>query len=300
MKLKKTQFHHMLIKLAFKSNLLLGESPVWNSFDNLLYFIDIKNPSIHRLHFSSGCFQSISAPSEIGCIAFAKDGSLIAAMQDGLAHVDFERSKYSYFSAIDTDLPNNRPNDGKCDKAGRLWIASMDNKEVNPSGRLWCISHLTTPILWDSNFVIGNGIDWSPDAKKMYFTDSVNRSIFVYDYDLSTGSIKNKKIFAQIPKTHGFPDGLTVDSEGYIWSAHWDGWQITRYAPDGTIDLVIKVPAPRPTSLIFGGPHLNTLYITSARYGLTAEDLKVAPHSGSIFAYESSVQGQPCNLYFNQ
>jgi len=290
----------MLLELVLKSNLLLGESPIWNSFDNSLYFVDIKNPSIHRLQFPSGCFESISAPSEIGCIALSQDGNLIAAMQSGLAHVDFKTSRYSYFSSIDTDLSNNRPNDGKCDKVGRLWIASMDNQENNPSGRLWCISHLTKPKVWDSNFVIGNGIDWSPDGKKMYFTDSVNRSIFVYDYDLSNGSIKNKKTFAQIPKAHGFPDGLTVDSEGYIWSAHWDGWRITRYAPDGAINLVIEVPIPRPTSLAFGGSNLNRLFITSASYGLTTEDLIRSPHSGSIFAYESSVPGQTCNRYSSQ
>lgn len=290
----------MLFELVLKSNLLLGESPVWNSFDNSLYFVDIKNPSIHRLHFPSGCFESISAPSEIGCILFSQDGKLIAAMQSGLAHVNFETSKYSYFSSIDTDRLSNRPNDGKCDKAGRLWIASMDNNEVKPSGRLWCISHLTKPKIWDSNFVIGNGIDWSPDGKKLYFTDSVNRSIFIYDYDLSNGSIKNKKIFATIPKGYGFPDGLTVDSEGYIWSAHWDGWRITRYAPNGAIDLVVEVPVPRPTSLTFGGSNLNRLFITSASYGLTAEDLARSPNSGSIFAYESSVPGQACNRYFSQ
>jgi sugar lactone lactonase YvrE len=221
-------------------------------------------------------------------------------MQSGLAHVNFETSKYSYFTSIDTDRLCNRPNDGKCDKAGRLWIASMDNQEINPSGRLWCISHLTKPKIWDSNFVIGNGIDWSPDGKKMYFTDSVNRSIFIYDYDLSNGSIKNKKIFATIPKGYGFPDGLTVDSEGYIWSAHWDGWRITRYAPNGAIDLVVEVPVPRPTSLTFGGSNLNRLFITSASYGLTAEDLARSPNSGSIFAYESSVPGQACNRYFSQ
>lgn len=290
----------MLFELVLKSNLLLGESPVWNSFDNSLYFVDIKNPSIHRLHFPSGCFESIAAPSEVGCIVFSQDGILIAAMQSGLAHVNFETSKYSYFSSIDTDRLSNRPNDGKCDRAGRLWIASMDNQENNPSGRLWCISHLTKPKIWDSNFVIGNGIDWSPDGKKMYFTDSVNRSIFVYDYDLSNGSIKNKKIFATIPKGHGFPDGLTVDSEGYIWSAHWDGWRITRYAPNGAIDLFVEVPVPRPTSLAFGGSNLNRLFITSASYGLTAEDLARSPNSGSIFAYESSVPGQACNRYSNQ
>jgi len=289
----------MSVNLVLKSNCLLGESPLWNYFDDSLYFVDIKKPSINRLSVRSGYFESIEAPTEIGCIALTQDGNLIAAMQSGLAFVNFSTSKYSFFSSIDNDLKNNRPNDGKCDAVGRLWIASMDNNEINPSGRLWCTSHLAPPAIWDSNFVIGNGIDWSPDSKKMYFTDSVNRMIYVYDYDLHSGSITNKRIFAKIEKVDGFPDGLTVDCEGYIWSAHWDGWRITRYSPSGIIDRIIRTPVPRPTSLTFGGQNLTNLYITTACHGLSETDLKKSPLSGSLFVYESSVPGRLCNLYLS-
>lgn len=287
----------MSLNLALKINCLIGESPLWNPLDSSIYFVDIKKPSINKLCVINNKYETITAPSEIGCIAFKKGGGLVAAMKSGLALVDFSSPHYSFFSSIDSDLVNNRPNDGRCDKAGRLWIASMDNNEINPSGRLWCIQHSTASKVWDSNFIIGNGIDWSPNSQKMYFTDSVNRTIYVYDFNLAYGAIKNKKIFAKIPDSDGFPDGLTVDSQGFVWSAHWDGWRITRYTPDGTIDLVVPLPVPRPTSLTFGGNNLKSIFITSASYGLSSDDLIKAPLSGSLFIFESHVSGQSCNLY---
>ena len=162
---------------------------------------------------------------------------------------------------------------------------------------LWRISSLAPPKMMDKNFVVGNGIDWSPDSTKMYFTDSVNKTIFVYDFNLDDGTIKNKSVFAKVSHRDGFPDGLTVDSQGFIWSAHWDGWRVTRYNPNGLVDMIVELPVPRPTSLAFGGPNLSSLFITSASFGLTTESINKAPLSGAIFVYNSHISGQPCNLY---
>lgn len=287
----------MSLDVAYKTNSLLGESPVWNHQDNSIYFVDIKKPAINRFSTENLVFESIGAPGEIGCIVLNKTGGLVAAMEGGLAFVDFEKSNYRFFSSIDTDRLSNRPNDGKCDANGRLWIASMDKKEKEASGRLWSISSLATPKIMDKNFIIGNGIDWSPDSKKMYFTDSMNRVIYVYDFDLSSGSIRNKSIFAKISAADGYPDGLTVDSQGFIWSAHWDGWRLSRYTPDGSIDKIVVLPVPRPTSITFGSSNFSKLYITSARYGLTSDELKRAPLSGSLFVYDAIIPGKPCNLF---
>jgi sugar lactone lactonase YvrE len=287
----------MPIHLAFNSHCLLGESPVWSPLDQSIYFIDIKKLSINRFCIADGLFESIPTPSEIGCIVLKQGGGIVAAMQSGLAFVDFTVKEYSFFCNIDGDIPTNRPNDGKCDGAGRLWIASMDNNEVSSSGRLWRISSTTVPKIVDSNFVVGNGVDWSPDSKTMYFTDSVNRTIYAYDFDLENGTICNKQVFAIIPESDGFPDGLIVDSQGFIWSAHWDGWRVTRYAPSGSIDRVINLPVPRPTSLAFGGANLSSLFITSASYGLTSAELMNAPLSGGLFIYNSTVSGRLSNQY---
>lgn len=278
--------------LAHHTNSLLGESPIWNPIDNSIYFVDIKKRVINRFCILTEELESIPAPSEIGCIVLNAGGGLVAAMHSGLAFVDFHNSEYSFLTSIDNDELNNRPNDGKCDELGRLWVASMDNKEIRPSGRLWKISSSKSRKIMDSNFIVGNGIDWSPDSKKMYFTDSTNRIIYVYDFDLIDGSIKNRKVFAAIPESAGYPDGLAVDSYGYIWSAHWDGWQITRYCPNGNIDMTVSMPVPRPTSLAFGGENLSTLYITSASFGLSPDQLRISPLSGGLFAYDSPVSGR--------
>ncbi len=287
----------MSLNVAYKLSCLLGESPVWNCEDDCVYFIDIKKPAINRFSTKSLIFETIDAPSEIGCIVLNRTGGLVAAMENGLAFVDFKKSQYKFFSLIDSECFGNRPNDGKCDITGRLWIASMDKKEKEPSGKLWSISSSATPKIMDKNFIIGNGIDWSPDSQKMYFTDSINRIIYIYDFDASSGSIKNKKVFVKISPLEGYPDGLTVDSQGYIWSAHWDGWRLTRYTPDGFVDKIVTLPVPRPTSMAFGNSNLSKLYITSASHGLTSDELKRAPLSGSLFVYDASIPGKPCNLF---
>jgi len=287
------------LDIACKIDCILGESPIWSPKDASIYFIDIKKSAIIRFSTNNHQFQSIPTPAEIGCIVLNKKGGLVAALQTGLALVNFESQKFNFFLDIDIDRPSNRPNDGKCDAMGRLWVATMDQKEISPTGRLWRISSQGVSKVMDKNFIIGNGIDWSPDFKKMYFTDSANRTIYVYDFDLKNGSIKNKKIFVKISDLDGYPDGLTIDRDGYIWSAHWDGWRITRYSPNGTVDKIISLPIPRPTSLIFGGADYSNLYITSARYGLTKSQIETSPLSGSLFVYDAKITGRPSNPFEN-
>jgi sugar lactone lactonase YvrE len=144
----------------------------------------------------------------------------------------------------------------------------------------------------DTGFTISNGLGWSPDDTRFYFTDSAARTIYVYDYDIDTGAIANRRVFAQLAEGVGTPDGLSVDSEGFVWSAHWDGWCITRYDPDGKVDRVLNLPVPRPTSCTFGGPNLDILYVTSARIRLSAHQLAEAPLSGGVFAIRAGVRGQ--------
>jgi sugar lactone lactonase YvrE len=143
-----------------------------------------------------------------------------------------------------------------------------------------------------SGIGVSNGLGWSPDNRLMYYTDSRKHTIWVYDFDLESGSISNQRVFAQTPSAY-VPDGLTVDAEGYVWSAKWDGWKIVRYAPDGSIDQEVQLPVQRPTSCIFGGSDLMDLYITSASTGLSEIKLKEQPQAGSVFVLESEVRGLP-------
>jgi sugar lactone lactonase YvrE len=140
---------------------------------------------------------------------------------------------------------------------------------------------------------VSNGLGWSPDDRRFYFTDSGTRRIYVYDYDIETGAVAGRRTFVALPEGMGVPDGLAVDAEGFVWSAQWDGWCVTRYDPDGRVDRVINLPVPRPTSCAFGGPDLSTLYITSARIRLSAQQLAEAPLSGSVFALATATRGLP-------
>jgi sugar lactone lactonase YvrE len=149
----------------------------------------------------------------------------------------------------------------------------------------------------DRGFHVANGVGWTPDDRLFYFTDTQKQVIYAYDFDLASGEIANRRMFITVPEAEGKPDGMTVDAEGFLWVAHWDGWCVTRYDPDGKVDRVINLPVPRPTSCVFGGPDLQTLYVTSARIRLSAAQLAEAPLSGSVFSIDTGIKGLPENLY---
>jgi sugar lactone lactonase YvrE len=230
-------------------------------------------------------------PEPVGAIALRAGGGLVAAARSGFAYIDRDGAMSPAFCTPEADRPGNRFNDGKCDRAGRFWAASMHDGETDPSGSLYRLDASHRCERADDGFVIGNGLGWSPDNRTFYFTDSVARRIFAYDFDIDSGAIGRKRLFATIPDDAGFPDGLCVDAEGHVWSAHWDGWRVTRYAPDGRIVEVLRVPVPRPTSCAFGGSDLATLFITSARINLGAADLARSPLSGSVLSLRPDRNG---------
>jgi sugar lactone lactonase YvrE len=145
----------------------------------------------------------------------------------------------------------------------------------------------------DRGFTISNGIGWGPDDRTMYFTDTPSRRIYRYDFDATTGGIANRRVFVEAEPGHGGPDGMTVDAEGFVWSAQFDRWCIHRYAPDGTLDRAVRMPVQRPTTCMFGGPDLATLYVTSARMDLADAALAAQPQAGGVFALEPGVRGLP-------
>jgi sugar lactone lactonase YvrE len=144
---------------------------------------------------------------------------------------------------------------------------------------------------------LSNGIDWSPDDRVMYYTDSLRHAIWAYDFDLETGEIDGRRPFARVPDDAGVPDGLCVDAEGFVWRAHWGGWRVTRYAPDGRIDRVIELPAAQITCPVFGGPNLDVHYVSSAANGLTGADFAKAPDGGGLFTLDAGVRGEAANRF---
>ncbi|HEV2604378.1 MAG TPA: SMP-30/gluconolactonase/LRE family protein [Microvirga sp.] len=278
---------------AVPSTCFLGEGPTWSGADRKLHWVDILAPAILTGDPATGEFTSRPMPELVGAVVPRRRGGLVAAMQNGFKAVDPETGAVSLIANPEADKPGNRFNDGKCDRRGRFWAATMAIDTQPGEGSLYRLDTDGRVSRMDTGFHVSNGLGWSPDNRRFYFTDSGPKRIYVYDFDLEGGAVENRRTFVQVPDGVGVPDGLAVDAEGFVWSAHWDGWCVTRYDPDGKVDRVINLPVPRPTSCAFGGPDLTTLYITSARIRLSAGQLAEAPLSGSVFALQSGIRGLP-------
>jgi sugar lactone lactonase YvrE len=186
-----------------------------------------------------------------------------------------------------------RLNDGSVDANGRFWIGSMNSeKQEEPHGSLYRFDSDGSVHTMDSGFTVSNGLGWSPDQRTFYFIDTFRRVIHAYDYAATTGSIGNRRVFAQTIESDGFPDGLAVDSEGHVLVAFWGGWKIIRYDPDGKQEREIRFPVANPTACAFGGRDRDELYVTTARLGLTQEQLAEQPMAGDLFRVRLNVQGQ--------
>jgi sugar lactone lactonase YvrE len=271
----------------------LGEGPSWLPNERKLALVDILAPAIIIADPRDGSFQSHPMPELVGAVVPRRRGGFVAAMQTGLKAVDLDTGAVTTIAAPEATKPGNRFNDGKCDRRGRFWAGTLaidttpghgSLYRLDPDGRCTCV---------ESGFHVSNGLGWSPDDRTFYFTDSGAKRIYAYDFDIETGVLANRRVFVEVPEGSGAPDGMAVDAEGFVWSAHWDGWCITRYDPQGRVDRVINLPVPRPTSCAFGGPDFTTLYVTSARIRLSVQQLAEAPLSGSVFAIQTGVKGLP-------
>ena len=271
----------------------LGESPVWDSVSQTLNFVDIKSNTLFRYKEKKFC-KPYLINQELSAVCLSKFiDNLVLTNKSSISSFNFSSKKFNQIKQNNFEPINNRFNETKIDSKGRLWFASMDNNERLATGSLWNYDPLEKKFLKHyDEFVIGNGIDWNLDNTKMYFTDSVKRVIYAFDFDEEIGTLGERKVFAKIDPMLGYPDGLTVDSEGFVWSAIWDGWCILRFSPDGLIDRLIELDFPRPTSIAFGGKDMKKLFITSARFGLTKQEINSAPKSGSLCSIETCFLGR--------
>lgn len=262
----------------------LGEGPVWDDRAGQLYWVDIKAPAIWRLDSKTGATQSWKMPHRVGAVALREQGGLVAAMKPGFAFVDLDTNKVELIAHPQPGAPDSRLNDGACDAKGRFWAGSMDDNERDPTGHLYRLNPDRSTERFEAGFVVTNGIRWSSDHTRMYFVDSAARTIWSYDFDLAKGAPGQRRLFAQLTEADGYPDGLCVDAEDHVWGAHWAGGRITRYRPDGTRERTIQIPAPNVTCCCFGGANLDTLYVTTARIGVSDERLAAHPLTGGVFA----------------
>lgn len=282
----------MIIDVAVSSCDTLGEGPIWDSKENALYWVDIERKLLQRWDPANNMRKVWELHTNIGSFALRSSGGAVVALRDGLSFLNLSDGTITMICNPESKKRKTRFNDGKCDRQGRFWAGTMDEEIPNKRAALYRYDPDGTCHMMVDRIGISNGLGWSPDNATFYYTDSGDRVIYAYDFNLDFGLIYNRRIFVQTPSDY-VPDGLTVDAAGYVWSANWDGWKVTRYDPLGRIDLEIPLPIQRPTSCTFGGENLDKLYITSARIGLEAKDLAKQPLAGNVFVVQTDVHGLP-------
>lgn len=271
----------------------LGEGPVWSVAEQVLYWVDINAPSLNRFDPATGGNTAMPMPASIGCFALRRPGGFIVALRDGVWLARADGSLERKVAPAPYDTAHHRFNDGRCDRQGRFFAGSMNEKRDAASGALLRVDadFAATPIL--SGITISNGLAWSPDGRTMYHADTPTRIVHAYDYDTATGTPRHPRVFAQWTGETDRPDGGAVDSAGNYWSAFYRGGKVVQVSPAGTTLAEFEVPAMCPTMCAFGGPDLKTLYVTTARQHREADELTRLPQSGGIFAMRVEVPGLP-------
>lgn len=271
---------------------LLGEGPLYDPLTGALYRIDITGRAVRRLDLATSASRDWAVPLEPGSFALRAAGGGVVALEDGLWLLDLDTGDTERLADVTGGDGRVALNDGRCDAAGNFWVGSYARNERDAVGGIFRVSTDRAVSQVADGVVVGNGLDWSPDGGTFYFTDSAGT---ITAFDVEDGLPVRPRIFASDDDCS--PDGLVVDADGGVWSTKWDGWRIVRYAPDGRVDRVIELPVQRPTAAAFGGAGLDTLFVTSATYGLDEAALAAQPLAGLVFALDPGVRGRPATTY---
>jgi sugar lactone lactonase YvrE len=275
---------------------ILGESPVWCDRRQKLFYVDSRAPAARIYDPATGETTSIPLPEITGSLCLTTSDDLLVAMTRSISVLRADGTLGPALAAPETDKPDNRFNDGRCDRAGRFIVGTMNDKARLPTGALWQLQAGDCRHVAD-DIIVPNSIAFTPDDKLMYFADTYRHVIHVYDYDIGSGALRNRRLFSDMKGWKGRPDGSQIDAEGCLWNAEYAGGRVTRYTPDGRIDRVIELPVSQPTSCTFGGRNFDELYITTAKQRLTPEQLVAEPHAGAVFVARPGVCGLPEGRY---
>jgi sugar lactone lactonase YvrE len=279
------------VEVAARGADRLGECPLWDVREKMLWWVDSRWPAAKRLDPASGAVMMLVLPEVVGSIAFREKDGLIAATKSGIHFLDASSGALAAAANPEARLPDNRFNDGRCDRQGRFWAGTMCDVRRDPTGSLYRFDADLACTKLRNAIVIPNSLAFSPDGRTMYFADTNRRTIWAYDYDPASGAATRERVFADTGS--GRPDGSCVDAQGCLWNAEYGAWRLVRYTPAGKVDRVIEMPVANPTCCCFGGDDLGTLYVTTAMQRLTPEDLQKQPLAGSLLALRPGVQGLP-------
>jgi sugar lactone lactonase YvrE len=278
------------VELVLDAHAEVGEGPLWDHRDRSLLWVDVTRGQVHRLDPATNVDTSVDVGQHVGAVALRERGGLVLAVRGGFAGLDLEEGVLDPIADTEAARPTNRMNDGKVDAAGRFWAGSMAYSETGHDGSLYRLNPDGTVTTAVTGVGISNGLGWSPHNRRMYYIDSLS-GVDEYRFDLETGEIFDRRRFIDVNPADGVPDGMTVDADGCLWVALWNGRCVRRYTPDGKLDRTMQLPVAQVTSCTFGGDDLGELYITSAARGLSAGDLRDQPAAGGVFRLRPGVTG---------
>ncbi len=281
----------MSVQVALKVKASLGECPRWDEKEQLLYWLDINAGQLHRFNPATGQDDFLQFDEEIGCFSLRQQGGFLLAMRNGFYTIEGWSTERTFITDPEAGMDKNRFNDGRADAKGRMFAGSVYPPKDYGGASIYALQNGETT-KWVDNLLTANGIAFSPDSSRFYYADTPSHAIQVCDYNLETGTPSNCRVLHQFPHGNGRPDGAAVDSEGFYWTALYEGGRVVRLNPEGEIVQEIPVPAKCPTMVAFGGADLKTLYITSVG-NRPEEELAQYPDSGAVFSVEVDVPGLP-------
>jgi len=283
----------MKAELRLDRKAILGEGSIWDPLQKVLWWIDIEGKILFRFHPDTDENREFPMPARIGTVVPRESSGLVVALENGFFFYDPDTQLLESIADPEADKPEMRFNDGKCDPQGRFWAGTM---RMGPgpggTGALYCLYPDKSVKKRVDGVTISNGICWSLDATTLYYVDTPTHRVDAFDYDNRTGEISGRRALLEIDPDSGSPDGMTIDQNGNLWIAHWGGSRVTCWNPDTRKQLEqVDLPVSRVTSCAFGGPRLDTLYITTASVGFKDSDWECEPHAGSVFQVQPGVSG---------
>ncbi len=279
-------------RVALPSGCVVGEGALWDHRNETLLFVDIKNPGIWHYHPDTGKHVRVAVPERVGFVALTGDPDIVlAGFKSGLKRFHLFGGETQDLAAPEPDRPGNRINDGIVGPDGSLYFGTMDDGESEATGAFWHFDGRALTRFF-GDFTVTNGPAMSPDGRILYATDT--RAGIVFAHALENGVPGEPRPVIGFEEGWGHPDGMAVDAQGHLWVCHWGGSRISRFAPDGTLERVVPVPTAQVTKCAFGGPNLETLYITTAAEG---RDPHIDVMAGHVFAVETGIRGLPANIF---
>lgn len=281
----------MLAELLVDCKNQHGEGIFWNPADGMVWWTDIEGRSLWSYDPESDASTEYPMPDRVCCFAPRAKGGLIAAFADRISLIELDGRSEVVIHRFEPDNDETRLNDGRTDRAGRFILGGMNEGSGEADSSVISVGTDLTVQTLIEGVSCTNSTCFSPDGATMYFADTPDREILAFDYNNDTGAISNRRVHGDFSDEPGLPDGSCIDAEGGVWNAEWEGRRVVRVAPDGQIDQVIEVPVWKPTCCAFGGPDLDTLYITTSRLMSGSDVLEKEPESGGLYAVKPGKLG---------